>query len=168
MYFKMGLSISRVGDLSLPVMKRVPSFPIEMQLNAFSGPALEATEVVVVVVCGSLWSIRSRFFSREEDDLLSGCRHTVPRHDESSTHVPQRGTCTGGTSRSDSSREQLPWGVVQLSQRAITSGLSEFVQRRRTQACRKALYHIPKQSAMYLLRLPMLPGHTTVWSSYRS
>jgi hypothetical protein len=39
--------------------------------------------------------------------------------------------------------EQLPWGIVQLSQRAITSGLSEFVQQRRTQACLKALYYIP-------------------------
>ena len=39
--------------------------------------------------------------------------------------------------------EQLPWSIVQLSQRAITNGLSEFVQRRRTQACLKALYYIP-------------------------
>jgi hypothetical protein len=39
--------------------------------------------------------------------------------------------------------EQLPWSIVQLSQRAITSGLSEFVQKRRTQACLKALYYIP-------------------------
>ena len=39
--------------------------------------------------------------------------------------------------------EQLPWGIVQLSQRAIKSGLSEFVERRRTQVCLKALYHIP-------------------------
>ena len=48
-----------------------------MQLNAFSGPALEATDVVVVV-CGSLRSIRSRFSSREEDDLLSGCCAAIP------------------------------------------------------------------------------------------
>jgi len=39
--------------------------------------------------------------------------------------------------------EQLSWSIVQLSQRAITSGLSEFVQQRRTQACLKALYYIP-------------------------
>ena len=39
--------------------------------------------------------------------------------------------------------EQLPWNIVQLSQRAITSGLPEFVQRRRTQVCLKALYYIP-------------------------
>ena len=39
--------------------------------------------------------------------------------------------------------EQLPWSIVQLSQRAITGGLSEFVQQRRTQACLKALYYIP-------------------------
>jgi hypothetical protein len=39
--------------------------------------------------------------------------------------------------------DQLPWSIVQLSQRAITSGLSEFVQQRRTQACLKALYYIP-------------------------
>ena len=39
--------------------------------------------------------------------------------------------------------EQLPWSIVQLSQRAITSDLSEFVQQRRTQACLKALYYIP-------------------------
>ena len=39
--------------------------------------------------------------------------------------------------------EQLPWSIVQLSQRAITSGLSEFVKQRRTQACLKALYNIP-------------------------
>ena len=39
--------------------------------------------------------------------------------------------------------EQLPWSIVQLSQRAITNGLSEYVQQRRTQACLKALYYIP-------------------------
>ncbi|KAF8492556.1 hypothetical protein F5888DRAFT_890509 [Russula emetica] len=33
--------------------------------------------------------------------------------------------------------------IVQLSQRAITSGLSELVQQRRTRACLKALYYIP-------------------------
>ena len=39
--------------------------------------------------------------------------------------------------------EQLPWSIVQLSQRAITSGLSKSVQQRRTQACLKSLYYIP-------------------------
>ena len=39
--------------------------------------------------------------------------------------------------------DQLPWSIVQLSQRAITSGLLESIRRRRTQACLKALYHIP-------------------------
>ena len=39
--------------------------------------------------------------------------------------------------------EQLPWSIVQLSQRTVTSGLSEFIQQRRTQACLKALYYIP-------------------------
>ena len=39
--------------------------------------------------------------------------------------------------------EQLPWSIVMLSHRAITSGLSEVIRRRRTQACLKALYHIP-------------------------
>ena len=39
--------------------------------------------------------------------------------------------------------EQLPWSIVQLSQRAISSGLSGFVQQRRTQACLKALYYVP-------------------------
>jgi hypothetical protein len=39
--------------------------------------------------------------------------------------------------------EQLPWSIVQLSQRAITNGLSESVQQRRTQVCLKALYYIP-------------------------
>jgi hypothetical protein len=62
--------------MSLPVLKRVPSFPVAMQRNAFSGPGLEATDfvvvvVVVVVVRGSLRSIRRRFSSREEDDLSS-------------------------------------------------------------------------------------------------
>jgi uncharacterized protein DUF6535 len=39
--------------------------------------------------------------------------------------------------------EQLPWSIVQLSQRAITNGLTKVVQQRRTQACLKALYYIP-------------------------
>ena len=39
--------------------------------------------------------------------------------------------------------EQLSWSIVQLSQRAIMGGLSEFVRQRRTQACLKALYYIP-------------------------
>ena len=39
--------------------------------------------------------------------------------------------------------EQLPWSIVQLSHRAITRGLSRFVQQRRTQTCLKALYYIP-------------------------
>jgi hypothetical protein len=74
MNFEMGLSVWRARDMSLPVLKRVPSFPVAMQLNAFSGPGLEATDfvvVVVVVVRGSLRSIRRRFSSREEDDLSS-------------------------------------------------------------------------------------------------
>ena len=39
--------------------------------------------------------------------------------------------------------DQLPWSIVQLSQRATTSGFSEFIRQRRTQACLKALYYIP-------------------------
>jgi hypothetical protein len=39
--------------------------------------------------------------------------------------------------------DQLPWSIVMLSHRAITSSLSEFIRRRRTQACLKALYYIP-------------------------
>ena len=39
--------------------------------------------------------------------------------------------------------EQLPWSIVHLSQRAISSGLSEVIRRRRTQACLKALYYTP-------------------------
>ena len=39
--------------------------------------------------------------------------------------------------------DQLSWSIVQLSQRAITSGVSESVRRRRTEVCLKALYHIP-------------------------
>jgi hypothetical protein len=39
--------------------------------------------------------------------------------------------------------DQLPWSIVQLSHRAVTSGLSEFIRRRRTRACLKALYYIP-------------------------
>jgi hypothetical protein len=39
--------------------------------------------------------------------------------------------------------EQLPWSIVQLSQRAIASDLSEIIRHRRTQACLKALYYIP-------------------------
>ena len=39
--------------------------------------------------------------------------------------------------------EQLPWSIVQLSQRAMTSDLSGYVQQRRTQACLKALYYVP-------------------------
>ncbi|KAI9434945.1 hypothetical protein H4582DRAFT_726434 [Lactarius indigo] len=37
----------------------------------------------------------------------------------------------------------LPWSLVQLSQRAITSKLPKSVQQRRTRACLKALYYIP-------------------------
>jgi hypothetical protein len=39
--------------------------------------------------------------------------------------------------------EQLPWSIVQLSQRAISSELSETIRQKRTQACLKALYYIP-------------------------
>ena len=39
--------------------------------------------------------------------------------------------------------DQLPWSIVELSQRAISSDLPGFIQQRRTQACLKALYHIP-------------------------
>ena len=39
--------------------------------------------------------------------------------------------------------EQLPWSIVHLSQRAVSSGLSEIIQQRRTQACLKALYYTP-------------------------
>jgi hypothetical protein len=61
-----GLSIRQIG-VSLFV-KTVPSLPIVIQLNAFAGPALQAIDIVVVVVvavggaCGprSDWS---SFFS---------------------------------------------------------------------------------------------------------
>ena len=62
-------------DLSLPAvktLKRVPSFPVAMP-NTFSDPALDVIDVVVVVVSSSLRIIRSRFSSREEDDLLCNC-----------------------------------------------------------------------------------------------
>jgi hypothetical protein len=39
--------------------------------------------------------------------------------------------------------DQLSWSIVELSQRAISSGLSGYIRRRRTQACLKALYYIP-------------------------
>ena len=39
--------------------------------------------------------------------------------------------------------DQLPWSIVQLSHRAITSNLPGFIRWRRTQACLKALYYIP-------------------------
>jgi hypothetical protein len=39
--------------------------------------------------------------------------------------------------------KQLPWSIVQLSQRSIASGLEESIRRRRTRVCLKALYHIP-------------------------
>jgi hypothetical protein len=39
--------------------------------------------------------------------------------------------------------EQLPWSIVQLSQRSISSGLEDSIRRRRTRACLKALYYIP-------------------------
>jgi hypothetical protein len=55
---------------------------------------------------------------------------------------------------------------------SITSGLSEFVQRRRTQACLKAPYYIPKQSAMYSTCSPccrdiLLSGALTALESPR-
>ncbi|KAH9033168.1 hypothetical protein EDB83DRAFT_2296464 [Lactarius deliciosus] len=37
----------------------------------------------------------------------------------------------------------LPWSIIQLAQRAFTSKLPKSVQQRRTQACFRALYHIP-------------------------
>ena len=69
MNFKMGLSIWE-WDLSLLVVKTDPSLPVAIQLNAFSGPALEATGVVVVSVDGSFGacsSDRTRFISTEAD-----------------------------------------------------------------------------------------------------
>ncbi len=39
--------------------------------------------------------------------------------------------------------EQLPWSIIQLSQRVVTGGLSESAQQQRTKACLKALYYIP-------------------------
>ena len=77
----MGLSIREIDD-SLLVVKRDLSLPVAIQLNAFSDPALVATDVVVVVVTvdGSCdpQSNRSRFFSRGEDDsVLFGCNDDV-------------------------------------------------------------------------------------------
>jgi hypothetical protein len=73
MNFKMGLSIREIDD-SLRVEKRDPSLPVAIQLNAVSGPALVATNVVFVVVTvdGSCdpQSNRSRLFSRGEDDSV--------------------------------------------------------------------------------------------------
>ncbi|KAH9015654.1 hypothetical protein EDB85DRAFT_2156494 [Lactarius pseudohatsudake] len=37
----------------------------------------------------------------------------------------------------------LPWAIIQLAQRALTSKLPTTVQQRRTRACLKALYYIP-------------------------
>jgi hypothetical protein len=37
----------------------------------------------------------------------------------------------------------LPWSIIQLAQRAITSGIQESTRRRRTRASLRALYHIP-------------------------
>jgi hypothetical protein len=77
--FEMGLSIREIDD-SLLVVKRDLSLPVAIQLNAFSGPALVATGVVVVTVDGSCdpQSNRSRFFSRGEDDsVLFGCNDDV-------------------------------------------------------------------------------------------
>jgi hypothetical protein len=76
MNFKMGLSIREIGDHSLLVVKRDPSLPVAIQLNAFSGPPLEPTDVsVVVFTVDSSCSPRSnwsRFFSRDEDDSVFG------------------------------------------------------------------------------------------------
>ncbi|KAH9008331.1 hypothetical protein EDB85DRAFT_2164569 [Lactarius pseudohatsudake] len=41
------------------------------------------------------------------------------------------------------SSNSLPWSIIQLAQRAITSKLSESFQQRRTRACLRALYYIP-------------------------
>jgi hypothetical protein len=72
MNFKIGLSIWK-WDLSLLVVKRDPLLPVAIQLNAFLGPALEATDAVVVSVSGSGGprnNDRSRFFSTDEDDSV--------------------------------------------------------------------------------------------------
>lgn len=77
MNFKMGLSIREIGDHSLLVVKRNPSLPDTMQLNAFSCPPSEVTDVSVVVVvvltvdgnCDPRSNL-SRFFSRDEDDSV--------------------------------------------------------------------------------------------------
>jgi hypothetical protein len=37
----------------------------------------------------------------------------------------------------------LPWSIIRLAQRAITSNLSKPIQQKRTQACLRALYYIP-------------------------
>jgi hypothetical protein len=37
----------------------------------------------------------------------------------------------------------LPWSIIRLAQRAITSKLSKPIQQKRTQACLRALYYIP-------------------------
>ncbi|KAH9015669.1 hypothetical protein EDB85DRAFT_2210090 [Lactarius pseudohatsudake] len=37
----------------------------------------------------------------------------------------------------------LPWSIIQLAQRALTSKLPKSVQQRRTRACLRALYYIP-------------------------
>jgi hypothetical protein len=68
MNFKTGLSIWE-WDFSLLVVKRDLLLAVAIQLNAFSGPALEATDVIVVDdSCGPWSSDWSRSFSREEDD----------------------------------------------------------------------------------------------------
>jgi hypothetical protein len=41
------------------------------------------------------------------------------------------------------SRVPLPWSIIQLVQRGITSNLSKPIQQKRTQACLRALYFIP-------------------------
>ncbi|KAF8261484.1 hypothetical protein EI94DRAFT_1705478 [Lactarius quietus] len=42
-----------------------------------------------------------------------------------------------------SSHASLPWSIIRIAQRAITSNLSKPIQQRRTQTCLRALYFIP-------------------------
>jgi hypothetical protein len=69
MNFKMGLSICE-WDISLLVVKRESLLPVAIQLNIFSGPALEATDVVAVAVDDSWGPDRVSSFLRGEDNSV--------------------------------------------------------------------------------------------------
>jgi hypothetical protein len=58
-----------IWDHSLLVVKRDPSLPVAIQLNAFSGPAMEVKDVTVDGNCVPR-NNRSKFFSRGDDDSV--------------------------------------------------------------------------------------------------